>query len=107
MAAPFARVTDTQFRAWILKGRSVQAIAAALGCTREEVIARRDRLWKEAQEKSASEPPTPEEIEAGCLEAQARWSEEERRRRAGCRSQGVEIDVVPASCLTPRVRGFR
>ena len=107
MAAPFARVTDTQFRAWILRGRSVQAIAAALGCTREEVIARRDRLWKEAQEKSALGPPTPEEIEAGCLEAQAKWSEEERLRRAGCRSPGVEIDVVPESFLAPHGRGWR
>lgn len=107
MAAPFARVTDTQFRAWILRGRSVQAIAAALGCTREEVIARRDRLWKEAQQKSALGPPTPEEIEQRAAECRAKWTESQERRAAGCSSEGVEITVVPESFLAPHGRGWR
>ena len=48
-----------------------------------------------------SEPPyvpTPEQIRIGCLEVQERWSEAERRRRAGvyCVTQAELYEYSPA-----------
>ena len=104
--ATFARVTDTQFRGWVLQGRSVMWIAHVTGCTVEQVRARKAALWQEARQRSNMTPPTPEEIEQRAAEIRAKWSDAEWYRRAG-RSAPVETTVVPVSCLTPRGRGRR
>lgn len=102
-----AHVTDTQLRAWVLKGRSVRVIAVLMGTTVDEVKRRVLALWRQAEEKAHYQPPDEETIRQRCLEIQASWSDEERLRRAGIRSRAVEATVVPASDLAPQRRGWR
>jgi hypothetical protein len=107
MKAPefYAHVTDTQFRCWVLKGRSPLWIAKVTGLSVAAVKARKAALWQEAQEKSNTLPPTPEEIEQRAAECRAKWSDSEWARQE-CR-QPVEVTVVPESSLTSLVPGRR
>lgn len=46
--------------------------------------------------------PTPEEIRALCLDIQAGWSPNERRRRARGSSEADERDAIPMTVPTGR-----
>lgn len=103
----FARVTDRQLRAWILRGVPVPRIAQTLGCSTESVVRRVQLLWRSAQERGNLVPPTESEIRQRCQEIQKTWSEEERQRRAGYCHAPVEMAVVPASALARHRPGWR
>jgi ubiquitin len=107
MAAPefFAHVTDTQFRSWILKGRSPLWIARVTGLSVAEVKARKAQWYQDIAEKAKQPLPTPEEIEQRAAECRAKWSDSEWQRQE-CR-QPVEVTVVPESSLTSLVPGRR
>jgi hypothetical protein len=104
----FARVTDRQLRAWVLKGLPAQRIASLIGCSTAEVARRVSELWHQAQERGNQTPPTKSEIRQRCLEVQATWSpdEEERRRVGHCRGR-CEATVVPESHLRRLAAGGR
>lgn len=91
----FAHVTDSELRRWRLKGRSIESIAALTGLTPQCVASRIHEIWSRASREATYEPPDEDTIRRRCLEIQSRWSEEERRHRAGLRDEAVNITVVP------------
>jgi hypothetical protein len=107
MKAPefYAHVTDTQFRSWVLKGRSPLWIAKVTGLSVAEVKARKAAWYRDIAEKAKLPLPTPEEIEQRAAECRAKWSDAEWARQE-CRPH-VEATVVPESSLTSLVPGRR
>ena len=76
-------------------------LAEALGRTvcaiTERLFVLRQRAWRTTKPRKVGSEvwaPTPEEIAAGCREAQERWSDRERHTRAGKPDDSVEMRVI-------------
>ena len=95
MGHGFAHVTDTQLLEWAAD-MPLERIAAITGSTTSS-ISRRLRALGWTDPRPGPKDPDEATIRQRSLEVQSRWSEQERRKRAGLRRAGVT--VVHASDL--------
>jgi hypothetical protein len=95
MPRAFAHVTDRQLLEWAA-AMPLERIAAITGSTTSSISRRlRELGWTDP--RPGPKDPDEATIRQRCSEVQSRWSEQERRRRAGQRR--ASVTVVHASDL--------
>jgi hypothetical protein len=95
MPRAFALVTDRQLLEWAAD-MPLERIAVLTGSTTSSISRRlRELGWTDP--RPGPKDPDEATIRQRCWEVQSRWSEQERRRRAGLRR--ASVTVVHASDL--------